>query len=440
MRLFNKFFANRQKNHKNNQKIPEEGKELFKQDKKNEPLKNANDADTVKALSLNISSDENYGISISSSPIGVATGSKATDFYVYVWFIKDTEEIFYVGKGRGDRYKRFHERAYEAEKIREMYDTDTRFVGTGLTEEQAIELESKEMTRILNETNDILTNRITPLLAKRGNGYDRSPNTPALQFEITPYLYASEIDEHYFGIKHRRFDEVMDENLKSVVFITRNMRDEINIIYGGNPNKYQDETKALLSMNGSKILKTQFAKSVTAWIFIGDDYVKNYELDQEKALERLNRNVPTYHLLDVRKFLIGKYGEIKAASKEEILIKPIHNRVPLKDIKNLHNWEKGFDEGIPYWEQGERERKDGNLEKAIELFDKARYKGYDAPALYRSYAMAYRKLKDYDNEIAIIDEAIERSGSEENTTIMKLKERREKSLLLKQKQNTPESK
>src|SRR5699024_8752748 len=109
----------------------------------------------------------------------------------------------------------------------------------------------------------------TPLLAKRGNGYDRSPNTPALQFEITPYLYASEIDEHYFGIKHRRFDEVMDENLKSVVFITRNMRDEINIIYGGNPNKYQDETKALLSMNGSKILKTQFAKSVTAWIFIG---------------------------------------------------------------------------------------------------------------------------------------------------------------------------
>src|SRR5690625_1791212 len=95
----------------------------------------------------------------------------------------------------------------------------------GLTEEQAIELESKEMTRTLNQTNDILTNRITPHLARRCNGYDRSPNTPALQFEITPYLYASEIDEHYFGIKHRRFDEVMDENLKSVVFITRNMRD-----------------------------------------------------------------------------------------------------------------------------------------------------------------------------------------------------------------------
>lgn len=421
MRLFNKFFANRKQ----------------KKDKKNQPSKSTIDADTVKGLSLDISTDEKHGVSISSSPIGVTTGSTATDFYVYEWFIKDTGEIFYVGKGRGDRYKTFHERAYEAEKIRKIYDTDIRFVGTDLTEEQAIELESKEMMRILNETNDRLTNRIIPLLTKRDNGYDRSPNTPELKFETTPYLYASEIEEHYFGIKHRAFDEVKDVNLKAVVFITRSMRDEISIIYGGNLHKYRDETDDLLSMNGSRILKTQFAKTVTAWIFIGDDYVINYELDQEKALERVGRNIPTYHLLDVRKFLIEKYGEVKTVSKEEVSINPVHNRVPLKNIKNLHNWEKGYDEGMLYWEQGDRERKDGNLEIAIELFDKARYNGYDAPALYRSYAMAYRKLKDYDNEIAIIDEAIERLGIENNnTTIMKLKERRKKSLLLKQKQNT----
>ncbi|WP_404457164.1 GIY-YIG nuclease family protein [Oceanobacillus kapialis] len=430
MKLFSKLFAN--KKQKNNQKILKKEKEMLKQEKENETPEDAK----VKGLSLTFSSDENYGISISSSDVGVATGSTAVDFYVYEWFIKDTGEIFYVGKGRGDRYKKFHERAYEAEKIREMYDTDTRFVGTGLTEEQAIALESKEMTRILNETNDRLTNRIIPLLTKRDNGYDRSPNTPELQFETTPYLYASEIDEHYFGIKNRAFDEVKDENLKAVVFITRNMRAEIGIIYGGNLNKYQDETKDLLSMNGNRVLKTQFAKSVTAWIYIGDDYVMNYEIDQEKALEKLRRNIPTYHLLDVRKFLIERYGEVKTVSKEKISINPVHNRVPLKDIKNLHNWEKGFDEGMPYWEQGDRERKDGNLEKAIELFDKARYNGYDAPALYSSYAMAYRKLKDYDNEIAIIDEAIERTGSEGNTTIMKLKERREKALSLKEKQNT----
>lgn len=77
-------------------------------------------------------------------------------------------------------------------------------------------------------------------------------------------------------------------------------------------------------MNNSRVLKTQYAKSVTAWIFIGDDYVSNYKLNQEKAMERLGRNIPTYHLLDVRKFLLNKYGEPKTPSKEDIIINPIH--------------------------------------------------------------------------------------------------------------------
>src|SRR5690625_439823 len=187
MKLFNKLFANiKQRKYKSNQ-TKSQRKKLFKQNKKNEPPNSESDADTVKGLSLNISSNGNYGVSISSLPVGVTTDSTAVDFYVYEWFIKDTGEIFYVGKGRGDRYKTFHERAYEAERIREIYDTDIRFVEVGLTEERAIELESTEMIRILNETNDRLTNRIIPLLSKRDNGYDRSPNTPELQFESTPY-------------------------------------------------------------------------------------------------------------------------------------------------------------------------------------------------------------------------------------------------------------
>ncbi|MGE8077440.1 hypothetical protein [Peribacillus loiseleuriae] len=120
--------------------------------------------------------------------------------------------------------------------------------------------------------------------------------------------------------------------------------------------------------------------------------------------------------------------------KEEPVINPIHNRVLLKDIKNLHDWEKGFDEGYPYYEEGDKERKAGNILGAIELFDKARYNGYNAPALYSSYAMAYRKLKDYDNEIAILDEAIERLKAEKSnneTRIMEFNERRVKALALK---------
>lgn len=419
MRFFNKLFKNKKKqNNKNTLK------------KESEILEDKNEVDLVEGVSIKLSLD-----GISSSDVGVLTGNQSTDFYVYAWFIKDTGEIFYVGMGRNDRYKDFHERAYEAEKIRKMFDTGIRFVGKELTEEEAIALESKEMIRILNETNDRLTNRIIPFFTDRDNGYDCSPDTPDLKFEITPYLYASEIEEHYYGIKYRSFDVVKDENLGAVVFITRNMRNEIDIIYGGNLDKYYDETKELLSMNGNKILKTKFAKSVTAWIYIGTDYVTNFEKDQEKVLKELGRNIPTYHLLDVRNFLMEKYGEVKMVTKEDKLINAVHSRVPLKDIKNLNNWKKAFDEGSPYWEQGDKERKEGNLEKAIQLFNKARYNGYDAPVLYTSYAMAYRKLKDYDNEIAVIDEAIERIGSESDAFLMKLKERREKAFLLKEKQN-----
>lgn len=429
MGILSNLFGNK-KNKKQNKKQTEFENKIETPEEKN------NDTQP-KGLSFEISFDENKGIAFSSSPVGSSTGSRATDFYVYEWFIKDTGEIFYVGKGRGNRYKVFHERAYEAEKIRKTYDTDTRLVGTNLTEDEALKLETEEMLRILNETNDRLTNRITPLFSKRGNGYERSPNTPELKFETAPHLYASEIDDHYFGIKSRPFDKVEYENLKTVVFITRNMRDETVIIYSGNPDKYLSETKALLSKHGSKILKSQYAKSATAWIFIGDDYLTNLEIDQKNALERIGRNIPTYHLIDVWKFLKEKFGDVDTISTEEILINPIHNRVPLKEIRNLNNWDKGFDEGKPYWDKGEEERKASNFKEAIELFDLARYNGYNAPALYRSYTMVYRKLKDYDNEIAIIDEAIERLCTEKvnvnEIRLIELNERRAKAVELKQK-------
>lgn len=117
--------------------------------------------------------------------------------------------------------------------------------------------------------------------------------------------------------------------------------------------------------------------------------------------------------------------------QEPVKISPVHARVPLSQIKNLHNWEKGFDAGFKYWEEGDVERKAGNIEKAIQLFDKARYNGYFSPALYKSYAMAYRKLKDLDNEIAILDEALERYRNEEQDNsqiILMFEEQRKKAL------------
>ncbi|MDU9693701.1 GIY-YIG nuclease family protein [Priestia aryabhattai] len=435
MSFLNKLFGNKkQENQPVNQ---DEKKELLEQRKEDELAGDTNESEELEStISLESLGDL---ITFSSGPVGVTTGSAATDFYVYEWFIKETGEVFYVGKGRGNRYKAHHERAYEAEKIREMYDTDVRFVKKGLTEEEAVELESQEMTRILNETNDRLTNRMIPFFTKRGNGYDRSSNTPSFQFETAPTLYVNEIEEHYYNLKPQLFDEVILESLKAPVFMNWNIDDQVNTIYGGNVEKYLGETKSLLLKNGSKVLKSQYAKSTTAWIYVGDESVTKYNLFQKNALDRIGRKIPTYHLIDVWRFLKDNIDEFPPFPliNELTNLNPTHNRVPLEGIKNLYDVSKGFDEGMPYWQEGDKERKNGNLERAIELFDLARYNGYEAPALYKSYTMAFRKLKDYDNEIAIIDEAIERSqttdGGVNESFILEIKERREKAILLKKK-------
>lgn len=126
-------------------------------------------------------------------------------------------------------------------------------------------------------------------------------------------------------------------------------------------------------------------------------------------------------------------------TREDIIVQPIHNRVPLDSIRNKNNWEKGYDEGYPFWEKGDNLRKEGNVEDAIKLFDQARYNGYDAPVLYDSYAMAYHKLKDYANEIDILDEGIVRERKN-GINVSRLEARREKAIQLLYKQQEAEKK
>lgn len=46
--------------------------------------------------------------------------------------------------------------------------------------------------------------------------------------------------------------------------------------------------------------------------------------------------------------------------------------------------------------------------RSICCFEKARFYGYNSPALYESYAKAYHAIKDYENEIDILNEGIVR--------------------------------
>ena len=180
-------------------------------------------------------------------------------------------------------------------------------------------------------------------------------------------------------------------------------------------------------------------------------YNKRYEAEHKNSPAMLN------HLsdMDVAAFLesaekrkmtekvvsetIENSNDKSRISREDIIIQPIHNRVPLSGIRNKNNWEKGYDEGYPLWEKGDNLRKEGNVEEAIKLFDQARYNGYDAPVLYDSYAIVYHKLKDYANEIDILDEGIVRERKN-GINVSRLEARREKAIQLLYKQQEAEKK
>jgi len=91
-----------------------------------------------------------------------------------------------------------------------------------------------------------------------------------------------------------------------------------------------------------------------------------------------------------------------------------------------------FEACYPLYLKGEEARKSGDAYTAIEFFEQARQRGYHVPALYESYAKAYRKMNDIPNEIAIIEEGIARLSDvngihgDMSTGIRNLSERLEK--------------
>lgn len=134
-------------------------------------------------------------------------------------------------------------------------------------------------------------------------------------------------------------------------------------------------------------------------------------------------------------------GQPKPIEKSESLDKynshekarRIKNRVPINEIKNKYDFDKGFDKGYSHYLKGEQFRKLGYIYSAIDEFDEARENGYSAPALFWSYAQSFRKIKDYNNEVEILEEAFKR-GVVDNRS-RRFTERMEKAKKLKSKNN-----
>lgn len=158
--------------------------------------------------------------------------------------------------------------------------------------------------------------------------------------------------------------------------------------------------------------KREAEKSIAKMTRIPDSDVKRrLELARSKSYDTIPQRIDT-----------GR--DIK---RKDVVVNAVHNRCPLNQIKNYGDFDKGFEAGFPLYESAEQLRKAGDIEAAIHLYDKARAVGYDAPALYTSYAKAFRKIKDYANEIVIVEEFMQRNPK---TQYGELEARREKAIEL----------
>jgi hypothetical protein len=81
------------------------------------------------------------------------------DYYVYVWYIKDTNEVFYVGKGKGKRYKELSSRNKFFIDMYESHDCDVKKIYENLTESEAFQKEKETVKWYRENTAFRLTNQ-----------------------------------------------------------------------------------------------------------------------------------------------------------------------------------------------------------------------------------------------------------------------------------------
>lgn len=80
-------------------------------------------------------------------------------FYVYEWYICESNEVFYVGKGTGDRYLETRRRNKMFKDIYNTHNCNVRFVKSNLTEEESFELEKETIAFYKNNTKYRISNQ-----------------------------------------------------------------------------------------------------------------------------------------------------------------------------------------------------------------------------------------------------------------------------------------
>ena len=173
-------------------------------------------------------------------------------YYVYEWYIKDTNEVFYVGKGKGNRYKAA---GHKNKKFLEIYNTnscDVRFVKKDLTENEAFKLEIQLIDFYRKNTNYRLTN-----IANGGQG-------------SSGYVVTDEMKKHLRCTTKKLWD---DPDFKKKMI---DIRSDINGPYKS--TEFREKISLLVS--GSK----------------NPNYKNHWSIEQKDRLSKQRKNDVRYRL------------------------------------------------------------------------------------------------------------------------------------------------
>lgn len=80
-------------------------------------------------------------------------------YYVYIWYIVETKEVFYVGKGKGGRYKQVSGRNKFFRDMYTSHNCDVRKIYENLTESEAFQKEQEIIKWYRENTDYRLTNQ-----------------------------------------------------------------------------------------------------------------------------------------------------------------------------------------------------------------------------------------------------------------------------------------
>lgn len=340
-------------------------------------------------------------------------------FYVYEWFTKDEEKIFYVGKGTGKRYNHIlsdmkKSRGIYYKELQDIFGIDYRIVAKNLTN---LEAEIYEICWIHERTSqgEVLIQFVDMPYDLKS---DKKLRKKYKKRDFIPKIEISKYRQRYFDITEEpSYDSVKLKSLLRTHFLSSNSMVAPYI------SDEKNEIENYINSCGGRVYVT-LAKSAKSVIEFGDLNYERYCKLKEKGYE-------IYHSFHVIDYIKNNQLELskKIIIKNKIRI-PKYNKNKKEEMQDyLQTIEKKIIEitnsnksGYQAEKMGLDYKKKNNYKEAIKYLEASVRMRFEALAAYLQLAIIYRKFGMFKKELSVLQQATE-TVAENNTSMGKIKDR-----------------